>query len=164
MNAGFCNIYEVTCVRDGVEIWKEEVKNLVTQEGLDHLLNTYFNGAAYTATHFLALKTGTPIIDSTTLATFVATYETTLYEGLRKEIDLGSPTAGSEALSRQVDNSGNPCLFSINDNVSVTGVGVCTVDTGDAGVLFSGADFAAPRPLIAGDMLSITCTFTQKSY
>ena len=164
MNAGFCNIYEVTCVRDGVEIWKEEIKNLVTQEGLDHLLNTYFNGSAYDGVHYLALKTGSPIIDTTTLVNFVASFETTAYDGLRKIINLGAPVAGTEPLSRSVSNTGDPCIFTMNGSVTVTGIGVCTVDSGDAGTLFSGADFSAPRPLVSGDMLSITCTFTQKSY
>lgn len=164
MNAGFSNVYKVVCTNNGEVKWEEEVHNLVTTEGLDHLLTSYFNGSAYTAAHYMALKTGAAITDEVTLTQFVASYEDTNYDGNRPAINLSVPEDGVEALSRAVHNNADPCLFTINGATTVTGVGVCTVDTGDAGVLFASAEFSAARPLVANDILSVVSTFTQKSY
>lgn len=164
MNAGFKNLYEVTCIREGKVIWTEKIYNLVTQEGLDHLLSNYFNGVDYNAVHYLGLKEGSAMVDTSTLLDFVSSYEVTEYTGNRPVINLDVPEAGGEALSRAVSNVADPCLFPITGSMTVTGVGVCTVDSGSAGVLFATAEFSAPRPLIVDDLLSVTCTFTQKSF
>ena len=52
-------VYTVTCVGpDGVEKWSDTFHNLVVNEGLQYMNQTFFKGSGYTAVWYLGLVTG----------------------------------------------------------------------------------------------------------
>lgn len=54
------NFYEVECFdRDGNLKWREAVKNMMTGEGLNELLNKLYKGSSYTAAHYVGLMDST---------------------------------------------------------------------------------------------------------
>ena len=58
-NAGAYGRYTVVCIgADGQEKWRDEFPNLVVNEGLQFMNDTFFDGTAYTATWYLGLVTG----------------------------------------------------------------------------------------------------------
>jgi hypothetical protein len=54
---GLTSIYEFECFdKYGNLKWEERVKNLITNEGLNDVLNKYFKGSAYTAAWYVGLR------------------------------------------------------------------------------------------------------------
>lgn len=166
MNAGmgFKNKYVVQCVKpDGSLRWEETVFNLVTTEGLNDVLQNYFKGAAYTADHYMGLKTAGSIVATDTLAALgagtLAWDEYIYYTGDRQPIVLGTVANGA------VDNADNRANFVIDGDPNgagsvVAGIMVATVATGTTGVLFGAVDFPAARTVLNGDTLIVTVQFT----
>ncbi len=72
MRGMFKNVYDVECVGvDGNVKWTDKIENIVVNAGLDDVLNQYFKGSAYTATHYSGLfnEVGTSTITNITQAT-----------------------------------------------------------------------------------------------
>lgn len=143
----------VECVgRDGRVKWREEVRNLVTTEGKNDILTKYFKGSSYTAAWFMLLKgTGAPAATDT-LASHAGWSEVTPYAGNRPSVTFGTASGGSL--------SGNQVGISINGTATVAGAGLCTVNSGTAGVLYNAANFSASRNVENGDTLNVTPTLT----
>ena len=145
---------------DGNLKWEEFAENVVTNEGLDDLLEQYLLGAAYTADFYVLLTDGTPTVDATdTLASHVGWIEVNAYTGDRQALVLGTVTGQS------VDNSASKAVFPITaDATTIGGAGLSTVATGTVGVLYSVAAFtAADKLLDNGDTLNVTVTCTAAS-
>lgn len=157
MNQQLRNIYSLECWRNGKKIWEEKDFNLITNEGVDNILQEYLKGSAYTASFFAGLKgSGTPAVTDT-LSSHPSWNEVTDYTGTRKTIVLGTVSGGA------VDNSASRAQFDITGTATVAGVFVCTVASGTAGVLYGVADFGAPRAVEASDTLIVTTAFTAAS-
>ena len=154
---GFKNTYKVECFREGQLVWTEERCNLVVNEGLDDVLNQYFKGVGYNAAHYCGLKSEGAISANDTLVSHAGWTELTGYDGNRVAIVLGAVAGQS------VSNTANRAQFDINASATIGGVLIATVDTGTAGVLFGAVDFLAARPVLSGDTLVVTTTFTQSS-
>jgi hypothetical protein len=143
--------------------WVEEVKNLVTNVGLDDLLDKYLKGSAYTASFFVGLTDGTPTIAATdTMASHAGWVEVTAYtEATREALTLGAVSGQS------VDNSASRANFTINANATTIGGGfITTVNTkgGTTGTLYNASAFNAGNKLLdSGDTLSVTVTLTAAS-
>ena len=167
------NLYEVECFdRRGRLKWREVIKNLVTTEGLNDLLDKYLKGAAYTAAWYVGLIdnasfTSIQAGDTAAKINLVANPPTTnswqeaddYSESVRQTLTLGTPSAGS------VDNSASKASFSINGTVTLNGafIGSSNVKGGTAGVLYGAASFGATRSVISGDTLNVTATLTAAS-
>lgn len=143
--------YDIVCVGpDGREKWREHVKNLVTTQGRNDIIDKYFKGSAYTAAWFLGLKgTGTPAA-SDTLATHPTWSEITPYTGNRPAITFGTTSGGS--------NTASMVSISINATATVAGALLSSVASGTSGVMYSVADFPSSRSVLSGDTLNITPT------
>ena len=140
-----------------VDTWS--AKNHVTDAGIDNILEEYFNGNGYTATHFVGLTDGTPTTAITdTLLTGVWNEVTAYTEGVRQTYNP------EPAVSKSIANSVSKASFSINGSVTVGGaflaLGSATNET--ASVLVSVVAFDAPgdRVLVNGDTLNVTYTFS----
>ena len=148
---------------DGNPKWREEVKNTVVNVGLDDVLNKYFKGSAYTASHFVGLTDGTPTpAAADTMASHAGWTEVTAYtEGTREALVAGTVS------SQSVDNSASKASFSINaDTTTVGGAFIADNGTkgGSTGILYSVAAFtAADKSLDSGDTLNVTVTLTTAS-
>ncbi len=144
--------YDVVCRdKDGVEKWRETIKNLVMTAGKTDIVDKYLKGAAYTAAWFLGLKHTGTIAAADTLASHAGWTEATPYSGNRPAITWGTTTAGS--------NTATAVSITINaTDADVAGAFVCTVNTGTAGVLYSASNFSVVRSVISGDTLNVTPT------
>lgn len=156
-------VYEfVARDKDGRELWRDEVHNLVTTVGLNDSLDKHFKGSGYTAAWYVGLTDGTPTFAAgDTMASHGGWVEVTDYsEGARQTLTLGTVAAGS------VDNSASKAVFTVNaDSTVIGGAFVNSVSTkgGTTGVLYGGAALSADRTLNTSDTLTITVTLTAAS-
>lgn len=163
---GLENYYHVECYDvDGNFKWKETIRNLVTNEGLDYVLNVMFKGTGATATWYVGLKgTGAPAAGNTA-ANLPASNGWTEYEdyteGVRQTLTLGS-------VSGQSVTTSSPAAFSI-DTPAGDVYGVFLVDSDNKGgntgatYLYGVGDFGAAKVVDAGDTLNVSVTLTAAS-
>ena len=137
--------------------WTEEVDNLVVDTGLDAILNEFFKGSAYTASHFVGLKGAGTIAAGDTMASTGSWSELTCYSNANRP----GYTPGSVA-SQSVSNTASKAVFSINTSGAVAGAFLVDNNTkgGSAGILYGAADFGATRSVQSGDTLNVTVTAT----
>jgi hypothetical protein len=148
---------------DGNLKWKEEVPNLVVNEGLDDILDRYYNGSNYDASHFVGITGSNPSFASgDTMSTRGGWSEVTSYdETSRPSYDPGSVS------SQSVHNANSKAMFTISSNNTVIGGAFLTTDStvgGTSGTLIGGASFnAGDKKLDDGDKLNVTVTATLSS-
>jgi hypothetical protein len=159
-------VYSVECRgADGAVKWRAQSDNLVVNEGLKHMNDTYFAGGTYTAAWYLGLygaAAGNNPAASDTMASHAGWVEVTDYSEATRLVCTFA--AASNADPSVITNAASPAVFSINNGVTVGGAFLVSNNTkgGTTGVLFSAADFGAPgdRVVIAGDTVSVTYTFS----
>ncbi len=151
------NIWKVTCLdSDGNVKWEEVKKNLITTEGLNHILDTQFHASTQNTAWYIGLKeAGTPAAGDT-MASHASWAENTDYSGDRKEWTEGAASSGSMTNASSVD-------FSISGTATIAGAFLNTASTGTAGTLYGVVDFASARSVISGDTLQVTVTVTAAS-
>ncbi len=156
-------IFTGQIVRQGEVIDEFECPNLVTDQGLNNLLDVYFHGATQISTWYLGLFSGnyTPVAGNTA-ATFpaAATEVNAQYsQATRPEFNEAAPAAKS------ITNSANKATFTFTDPVTIYGAFLVSdaAKGGVAGTLFSAAKFAAPKAVVATDELLLTYTFNAAS-
>lgn len=141
--------------KDGNLKWVERGRNLVVNEGLDHVLNVVFHGSSQVSPWYIGVKTASGGITATdVLSAHGGWTEFTSYTGTRKEY-VESASSG-----QSIDNSGSPASFSITGSGTVAGAFVCSVTSGNAGVLFCCSDFTVTRTVDSGDTVNVTYTLT----
>lgn len=162
------NYYHVECVDpEGNVKWKETIKNLVTTEGLNYIMNGGFKTGTQISNWYVGLKdTGAAAAtdDAATLgASPQAWTEYTEYdEANRQALTLGTVTAGS------VDNSSNVASFTIGSPAPDV-YGVFVVDDNTKGgqspatVLYGVGDFASAKVVDPDDTLNVTVTLSAAS-
>lgn len=138
----------------------EVAPNLITNEGIEYLLDTGLFGAAQnTAWYFAPYANNVAASATATAATFNATYaEVTQYD------ETNRPAWTKTRADRTVSNAGALTLTTFNANgLTVRGTGIVSVSTkGSAsGVLLAIATLGTPKTgLGIGDALSYLYTFT----
>jgi hypothetical protein len=163
-------VFTVQCHdKDGNLKWEIAHPNLVVNQGLAYMNDTFFSGSGYTKSWYLGLIQG-PAGDVTisagdTLASHGATGAggwteipvTSGYSGNRKSLTFGSASSANPS----VIANGTAAQFAMLGTYVVSGAFLCTVATGTSGVLFSASQFEAPgdRSVVAGDTLNVTYTF-----
>jgi hypothetical protein len=160
-NLGLRNIWEVVCYDStGAEKWREKNKNLVTTEGLNHVLSiTLDAGTQITAWYVGLAGAGTKAAADTMSShggwAVIADYS----ESVRQTLTLGTASAGS------IDNTASKAVFSINGTATVAGAFITSSNTksGTAGTLYGVVDFSSARSVISGDTLTVTVTLTAAS-
>jgi hypothetical protein len=176
ISLGVIDYFTVECYDiDGNFKWKETIKNLVTTEGLNHVLNVIFKSDTQEANWYVGLKdVGSPLPADTgaNLPSSNANWvEYTEYyvdspgeASARPALTLGTVSAGS------VDNSLSVATFNIESpapdvyGVFVTDGSVKNSASG-ADVLYGVGDFqsGAKTGLAAGDTLNVTVTLSATS-
>lgn len=166
------NYYRLECFdADGNLKWVEEMDNLVTNEGLNDLLDKYLKGSAYTAAFYVGLMVGgspTPApAAGDTMASHSGWTEFTTYSNspnVRQGATFGSVS------SQSVDNSASKASFTIAvaspDSQTIGGAFLTTDETvgGTTGTLYSAAAFTGgDKVLNGGDTLNVTVTATAAS-
>jgi hypothetical protein len=151
---------------DGTFKWSETVPNLVTDEGLDDILDQYFTGTSYTASWYIGLidGSGSPTLDAGDTAGEIGGTNgwdefTSYSETERQEAQWGSVS------SQSIDNSNNRATYSINASGSVHGAFLITDNTkdGTTGVLYAVAAFSSARNVEDEDTLNVTMIVSNSS-
>lgn len=150
-------VFTVEQIRDGKVIDRWEEKNIVTNEGLNNLLDAYLHGSAQTTTWYVGLFEGnyTPLATDTGANIVANATECTAYtESVR-------PTWTEAAASSQsITNSANKATFTMNATKTVYGAFLISTNTKSdtAGILFAASKFSVSRAVVADDQLLITYT------
>ena len=160
-NIGLKNTWDVVCYdSDGQEKWREINKNLVTTEGLNHVLSIVLDGGTQITTWYVGLagagtKAAADTMSSHSGWAVVDDYS----EAVRQTLTLGTASAGS------IDNSASKATFSINGTATVAGAFITSNNTksGTTGTLYGVVDFSASRSVVSGDTLTVTVTLTAAS-
>lgn len=155
------DLFEVECFdKHGNLKWRDTIKNLVVNEGLDDVLDKYLKGSTYTAAHYVGLTDGTPTVAAAdTMASHAGWTEVVAYdEAVRQDFAPGTVSGQS------VDNSLSKAVFTIDTNA--TTIGGCFITTnstksGSTGTLYGGGAFSAgDKVLDDTDVLNVTVTAT----
>lgn len=150
--------YVFECRRaDGSLRWSETIENLVTTAGKNHILDTEFAGAGYTAAWFLGL------IDAAGYTAVAAGDTAGSHGGWAESVaysQANRPTLAFNAASGGSKSTSAALAFSINATVTIKGGFVTTLNTkgGTTGTLYSAGTFAADRSLFNGDTLNVSLT------
>lgn len=155
--------YDVECFDErGWLKWHAHAYNLVTNQGIQDILEKYFRGSAYTAAWYIGLVTGPSptFANADTAASHAGWTEFTTYaEAARQALVLPafSGTSG--------DNSASKGTFTCNNgsNAVVSGLFLATASAKSAttGVLYSEAAFTqGDKTVSSGDVLAVTATLS----
>ncbi len=153
------DLFEVECLdKHGNLKWKDTIKNLVVDVGLNDVLDKYLKGSTYTAAHYIGLTDGTPSFQAAhTMASHTGWAEVELYdEAVRQDATWGTVAAKS------VDNSLSKAVFTISTNA--TTIGGCFIATSSTkgetvSTLYGGGAFTAgDKTLDDDDVLNVTVT------
>ena len=148
---------------DGNLIAQDTFYNLVVTEGLNHSIDTQFNGSAYTASWYVGITGGTPSFAAgDTMSSHAGWTEVTAYdETTRQTLTLSSASSGS------ADNSASKAVFTINANgTTVGGAFIVTDNTkgGTTGTLYGGGAFTQGDQTIgSGSTVTVTVTISATS-
>jgi len=159
MESGFKvgGVFEVECFGpDGKLKWKDTAKNLVTNEGLDHILDVVLHGTTAVSPWYVGLKnTGNPAA-ADTLASHGTWTENTNYTGDRQEY------VEAAASSQSVTNSASKASFSISvDTQTISGAFLAGAATGTSDTLLCVADFTGgDKSADNGDTLEVQYTIS----
>lgn len=157
--------YEVRCYdRHGVLKWTDEIKNLITNVGLDHTLDTELSGGTPVTTWYVGLTDGTPTVDATdTMASHAGWLEIGTSSGDAYDETVRQTWTDAGVSSQSVTNSASKATFTMNDTKTVGGAFLVSDSAkgGTAGTLFSvGAFTGGDKSVVSADTLQVTATFT----
>ena len=163
--AKFGGVFAVECRdADGNIKWTEEFPNLVVNTGLQDINTQYFTGVTYSATWYMGLVTG-PGAGNTyaagnTMASHAGWTENVAYvQTARPTMAFGAATTADPS----VIATSTPVVFTMNGTANIAGAFVTNNNTksGATGLLFSVGNFTVgDRPVVSGDTLNVTYTFS----
>lgn len=155
--------YDVECfTKEGWHKWTATAFNLVTNQGIQDILEKYFRGSAYTASWYIGLVLGPS-------PTFANADTAASHAGWTEFIDYGEATRAALVLpafgGTSGDNSASKGTFTCNNgtNKTVSGLFLATASakSATAGVLYSEAAFTQGDKLVSsGDVLAVTATLS----
>lgn len=151
--------FEAVC-RDsqGREKWRDSIKNLIVNAGLNYLLDAGLSGATPITSWYLGLTATAPTAAAgDTAGSHGGWTEVTAYDEAARQ----AWTEGGVS-SQAITNSGSPAVFTISTNSTVVGgLFLISVNTkgGSTGTLFAvGAFSAGDKSLDDGDTITVTYT------
>lgn len=154
--------WQVTCKRpDGSVRWVEEYDNLVTNEGLDYLLDAGLSNGSQVTTWYVGLLGSSPSPAAGWTKTEVGAADFVNYD----EATLQTWTDGGVS-SQSVDNSASKATFTISTNASTIGgaylasANTKAVEGGAATIYAAGAFSGGDKSADDDDTLEVTATFT----
>lgn len=155
-------IFKFELVRDGKVIDTWESKNLVVNEGLDHMLDSTLHGSTQITSWYVGLFEGnyTPVAGDTAADIASNATESTAY-------DETTRVAWNEAAasSQSITNSANKATFTMNATKTIYGAFLVSDSTksGTSGTLFAASRFSASRAVVDNDELLVTYTVLASS-
>lgn len=149
-------------IRAGEVIEEFEDHNLVVNQGLNDILNVYFNNGTVKPTWYMGIFQGNYTPQSTDTASNVAANSTESSSYSSATRPQWSPAAPS---GQSITNSASPATYTFTASVTIYGAFLISSNVigGTAGTLFSEATFASPKAVVNGDQLLLTYTFNAAS-
>jgi len=147
--------------------FEQTFENLISDEGLEHLLDVlHKGGTAITAWKVALFESNTTIDGSETYAVPVYTESTVYDEANRVAWTPGTISTTGNVSS--VDNSASQASFTFNGSVTIYGgalvgggTGAATKgDTAGGGTLYAAAQFSSPVGVISGTVVKVQVTST----
>lgn len=154
-------VFSVMCHdQDGNLRWQDEAHNIVTNAGLNHVLDATLSAGTQITTWYVGLTDGTPTVAAgDTMSSHAGWAEVTNYDEAARQ----TWTDGGVA-SQSVDNSASPAVFTCSTNGTTVGGSFLTSSStkgGTTGTLYSVAAYSGgDKSVDDGDTLTITYTFT----
>jgi hypothetical protein len=149
-------------IRNGKVVDEFEDFNLVTNEGLNSLLNVGLNGATQLTAWYLGLFQGnyTPVSTDTAAVIAGNSTESSSYAGTTRPQWI--PVAAS---GQSITNSAARASYTFNASVTIYGAFLISsaVIGGSTGALLSAARFTKAKPVVANDQLLLTYTLSAAS-
>lgn len=149
--------WEAVCYRRGNIVWVDHAKNIITNAGLDHLLDVTLSGGTQDTAWWVGLVDNsgfTSFAAGDTMASHAGWTEFTTYTGDRKAWTDGGVSGQS------VDNSASKASFAITGTATLKGAFLSAEESLNSGVLFAEVAFSATRDVQNGDTLEVTYTIT----
>ena len=163
-NALVHSIWDVEVIRDGkVVSGSYGNHNIVTNEGLNSILNIMFHGATQITTWYIAIfESDTTPAAGTTYATPVYTESTAYGEATRPAYDEAESTAQS------MTNTASKATFTMNATKTIYGAALVgggtdantKADTAGGGTLYAAAKFGSSQAVVSSDVLQVVCVLT----
>lgn len=154
--------YHVEHIRDGEVIDEFDAKNVIVNEGLNYLLNAGIGGASNITSWYLGLFSGNYTPQATDTAATIAANatETTQYAAGARQSFVPAAASG-----QAITNTASRASFTFNASTTVYGAFLVSSSaiSGTSGVLISAAQFGAAKPVVDGDQLLLTYTFSLAS-
>ena len=152
--------FVITCYsKNGNVKWTEKTHNLVVNEGLDSILDSFFIGGTVYPNFYIGLVSSSPVISAgDTLANHPGWSEISDYnEGQRQEF---VETRSGET----VDNTANLATFSINNSAIIGGSFITSAQTGTTGILLAASAFSNGEKNVSdGDTIKVMYEFRAAS-
>ena len=148
---GLCRIdcYGPDCVLK----WTKTNHNIITNVGLNHILDVVLHGDTPVSPWYVGIKNAGSVAASDTLATHAGWTENSNYTGNRQEYNEAA------ASGQSTTNSANKASFPItSDSQTIAGAFLASAATGTSGTLLCVADFASSKAADNGDTLEVTYT------
>lgn len=143
--------------------WTEDIHNVVTNEGLNSLLDIMFHGSTQITTWYVLLfNTDTTPSAGTTYATPVFT-ESTDYDEATRPAYVEAAASG-----QSITNNANKAVFTISTTTSIyggalVGGGTAAATKGNVaggGKMFCAAKFSSVKNVVDDDTISVTITIS----
>lgn len=155
-------VFECELVRDGEVIDRWSTHNLVTNEGLNHVLDVIFHASTQVSTWYIGLFEGnyTPVATVTAASITADSTESTAYDETTRQAYVEAA-----ASSQSITNSASKATFTINATKTIYGAFLVSNSTksGTTGTLMSAARFGSSKSVVDNDQLLVTYTFTASS-
>lgn len=153
MKSHFGFTYDIIHERNGVELSRERVKNIIPTEGLNHLIDSAVcAGTRYTAWYVALFESNSTPAAGDTIASYTECQA--FDEPTRPAFTPAAVSAGG------TNNSAAKAEFTINATKAIYGT---TIVSGSAkgstsGVLLSAVRFASVKNVVDGDLLKISAS------
>jgi hypothetical protein len=151
-------VFEHEVIRDGESLGVMRDRNIVVNEGLDHILSVIFNAGTQETTWYVGIYHDniTPVAGDTA-ASNGWTETTTQYDEANRPTWVEAAPSG-----QQVTNSASKATFTMNATLTIYGALLIAdnVKGGTTGPLMSASKFAASRSVVDNDQLLITYTIS----
>lgn len=155
-------VWALEHVRNGEVIDREEIHNIVVNQGLNHILDTVFHGGTAVATWYVGIYEGNYVpLATDTASNFPGSATECIAYDEATRIEYNEAAASGQSIT----NSANKATFTINATKTVYGGFLISVATKSAttGTLMAAAKFGTARSVVSGDQLLITYTFSAAS-
>lgn len=151
--------YTMELLRNGTVIDREEIHNIMPEQGRNHMVSVVMKGAVQAPAWYIGLFEGNYVpVNTDTAATFpsVATESTSYAPATRAAFNGSAVVAGS------VDNTASRAEFTFTSAKTIYGAFMTSSQAKGAvtGTLLSAARFIAPKAVQIDDVLRVTASLS----